>query len=167
MTTRLPSVLVWNIPMPRQAHHPPCYVMPCQLQLSIHTGIRLLSEYSMVQPDYEAAQRAGREHPNTKASAPPSIVCSVTSSATFVRQHCLSTAGGGRRLTLHRLMPDAGGIVVHSHSTLGAVLADQKAWLFHLQLTPGDALQAALERQDLSCVHLAHHELHSALLIQH
>ena len=121
----------------------------------------------MVPPDYKAAQRAGLEHPNTKASAPQSIVCSVTTSATFVRQHCLSTAGGGRHVPLHRLMPDAGGIVVHSHSTLGAVLADQKAWLFHLPLTPGDALQVALERQDLSCAHLAHPELQSVLLIQH
>ena len=70
---RLPSVQAWNIPMPRQAHHPLCYVVLCQLQLLIPRGICLLSEYSMVQHVYEAAQRAGLEHPNAKASAPPSI----------------------------------------------------------------------------------------------
>jgi len=54
----------------------------------------------MVQHDYKDAQRADLEHPNAKASAPPSIVCCVMSSATFVRQHCLSTAGGDRRVIL-------------------------------------------------------------------
>ncbi len=35
------------------------------------------------QHDYEAAQRAGLEHPNAKASAPPSMLCCVMSSATL------------------------------------------------------------------------------------
>jgi len=42
------------------------------------------------QHDYEAAQRAGLEHPNAKASAPPSMSCHVMSSATFNPQGRLS-----------------------------------------------------------------------------
>ena len=59
-------------------------------------------------------------------------------------------------------MPDTGSIVVHIQ---GAVVADQKPWLVCLPLTPSNALQAALERQDMSCTYLAHHELESLLFI--
>ncbi len=42
------------------------------------------------QHDYQAAQRAGLEHPNAKASAPPSILCCVVSAATFDTQGHMS-----------------------------------------------------------------------------